>query len=343
MDHENNMPAGSDSNQQAHSQAAAHAPAQKLDFAQLLSDAWQLGQTKFWNLLGIYLITTVVMVVVIFLVGITAGAIGFIISLANVPALVVLFAALAILAIIVLVFWISTWGLIASFRYLDHSGNPTVAEMFSAAKPFAWGLVPTVIISFLAIMGGFVALIIPGIIMLISLSFVFMVAVLEDKKMWPALVRSRDLVRGRWWNIFIITIAFGIFAIIVLAATGMSYSPLMVVLYPFTYILCYVMYKKLASLPAAAMPTTRGDWYYKAAAGLGLLVIALGIIGTTYAASTDWDEFKKGFNQGFKEGRGQNRGMYYDDKHEGKLWDKNDLEEMPMDAPMNDIEMLDIQ
>lgn len=328
MDQENNMPAGSDSTQHASSQAPAHVAAPKLDFARLLSDAWQLGQTKFWNLLGIYLITTVILVIAVLITAIAAGAIGFIISLGGIPALVVLFAALAIIAIVVLVLWISTWGLIASFNYLNDSGNPTVAEVFSAAKPRAWGLVPTVIASFLTILGGFMAFVIPGIIMFISLSFVVTVAILEDKKMWDALVRSRDLVRGRWWNIFIITIAFGIFVVICLAATGMSYSPLLIVLYPFCYILCYVMYKKLASLPAAALPTTRGDWYYKAAAALGVLVIAAGIIAVTAAASKDWDGFKADFNKGFEEGRRDSQNQRYNDQYYDDEWMDETFDEL---------------
>ena len=331
MGQENNMP--TPSSDPAQTQAPAAAP--KLDFAQILSDAWQLGQTKFWNLLGIYLIMTVIMVVVIILGGLAAGAVGFIISLAQLPALLVLYIALAVIGLIVLVLWVSAWGLIASYRYLDHSGNPSVKDVASEAKSQAWGLVPTIVVGALAVVGGFIALVIPGIIMAISLSFVVTVAVFENKKMWPALTRSRDLVRGRWWNIFVLTIAFFILAFILLAATGMSYSPLLILLYPFCYIWSYVMYKKLTSLPAAALPTNRGDWYYKLVAGFGILVIAAGILGATYSAGRNWDEFKAGFNEGFKEGQERNRGGYYDSEPNPYFEEIN--------IPLHDLELMDLE
>ena len=318
MNDENNAPeAGSDTSAPVASNTPTYVAVEKLDFGQLLSDAWQLGQTKFWNLLGIYLVITVITVVAMVFAGAGAGIVGFVISLAQQPALLVLFIGLAILALIVLLIWVSAWGVIASLRYLDLAGNPTVAEMISDAKPKAWDLVPTIIITILAVLGGFFFFIIPGIVIGISLGFVLNVAVLENKTMWSALVRSSDLVRGRWWNIFIIFVAFFVFSMIVVMATGSSYSPVIILLYPFTYILSYVMYKKLASLPIAAKPATNNEWYYKVAAGFGALVIAVGLIGATVAANRNWDEFKNGFSEGFTEGRGERREKYFNDEFYG--------------------------
>lgn len=338
MEQENNVPTGTEHAAQPH---APNGAAQKLDFAELLSDSWQLAQTKFWNLLGIYLIMMVITVVVLILAGVALGAIGYIISLAQLPALLVLYIGLAIIALIVLLLWVSAWEVIASYRFLDNGGSSTVKDIVTDAKPHAWSLVPTMAVGTLAVIGGFFAFVIPGIIMGVSLSFIFTVAVLENKKMWPALVRSRDLVRGRWWNLFIIFVAFVIFSGIVIAATGLSYSPLLVLLYPFCYILSYVIYKKLSNLPAAAVPTARGDWYYKLAAGFGILVIAAGILGATYAAGKDWDKFKAGFNEGMKDGKGDHDGYYDDTKYDNMRNKKYD--KMPIEGIMKDVEMMEMQ
>jgi hypothetical protein len=338
MNEENNMPVADNTA----SANPTYVPVEKLDFAQLLSDAWQLGQTKFWNLLGIYLVMTVIMVVAMVIAGVGAAILGSVIYMAHLPALLVLFIGLAILGLIVLLMWVSAWGVIASLRYLDHAGNPTIAELLADAKPKAWDLVPTMIITALAVIGGFFFFIIPGIIMGISLSFVFNVMVFENKTMWAALTRSRDLVRGRWWNLFVIFVAFFIFSMILIAATGASYSPIVILLSPFAYILSYVMYKKLVSLPAAAKPVARSDWYYKAAAAFGLLIIAAGLLGATAAAGRNWNEFKNGFNDGFREGRQNQRQKYYDDMPETMLNEEygDEMKGVPLDLTPAQLEML---
>jgi hypothetical protein len=49
---------------------------------------------------------------------------------------------------------------------------------------------------------GSIALVIPGIYLFIGFQFSKYILVVEGKKGWDALDRSRDYVRGRWWPVF---------------------------------------------------------------------------------------------------------------------------------------------
>jgi len=53
----------------------------------------------------------------------------------------------------------------------------------------------------LVIIGGFILLIVPGIIIAVLLSFSGTAFMLEDKRGPSALSRSKQLVRGNWWYV----------------------------------------------------------------------------------------------------------------------------------------------
>jgi len=54
----------------------------------------------------------------------------------------------------------------------------------------------------LAILGGFVLLIIPGIYLSVSLVYAQLIFVDQGLRSWQALSASRELVRDRWWAVF---------------------------------------------------------------------------------------------------------------------------------------------
>ncbi len=83
-------------------------------------------------------------------------------------------------------------------------GRPvrTVKEYFKKT----WGLILPVfglsLIVGLIVVGGFILLIIPGIIFGIWFTFIAQARVLDQKKGFSALGFSRSLVKGNWWGIF---------------------------------------------------------------------------------------------------------------------------------------------
>jgi hypothetical protein len=64
----------------------------------------------------------------------------------------------------------------------------------------ALSLIGAAILYFLAMAGGLILLIIPGIILSLSLSFAFIAIVLDGESAMAALKRSHRLVWGNWWR-----------------------------------------------------------------------------------------------------------------------------------------------
>jgi hypothetical protein len=285
---------------------AGHVP--KVQFTELLNDAWQLFQKKFWNLLGIYLMMTVISALVL-IGGLIIGGAAVLITLAvKVPAFTVLIGGVALIFALGLAFWAITWTLIAVIKYLDADDNPSVLTTIQKSKPLAWVLLPTMIINTLAILGGFILFVIPGIVLSISLGFVGIVAILENKKMWEALQASRNLVRGRWWNVFFVYLVMILLIIGVIAVTGAYTSPIALFMSPLMYTFCYLLYKRLKAHPSAKEAGSDNTWFYKLTIVLASLAIIGTIVAGAAAAGTDWNSFKENFRKGMKKER--SNGMY---------------------------------
>jgi multisubunit Na+/H+ antiporter MnhC subunit len=74
-----------------------------------------------------------------------------------------------------------------------------------------WGAVLAVIVLSAIVIGlGFVALLIPGIYLVVALYFAAQAVVAEDRSPVDALRRSRELVRDQWWRVFGIGIVFSV-------------------------------------------------------------------------------------------------------------------------------------
>jgi hypothetical protein len=129
-------------------------------------------------------------------------------------------------------------GLAASFLYTgyvvklvqdvrDGRRDFTVGELFSHAAPYVGTLVLNGILAGIAIFIGFVLIIVPGLILLTIWAVIAPSIVIEDKGVFEAFGRSRELVRGHGWQVFgAIVIAFLIvFAVgIVAGIIGSSIS-----------------------------------------------------------------------------------------------------------------------
>ncbi len=294
------------SNSEHESAGAAHV--QKVQFSDLMNDAWQLFQKKFWNLLGIYLVMTVISALVV-IGGLIVGGLAVLITLAvKVPAFTVIIGGAALIFAAGLGFWAITWTLITVMKYLDADGTPSVLDTIKKAKPMAWVLLPTMIINTLAILGGFILFIIPGIILSISLGFVGVIAILENKQMWEAMQASRNLVRGRWWNVFWVYLVMILLVLAIMAITGGNASPIALFISPLVYTFCYILYKRLKAHPAPKEAGADNTWFYKLTIALASLAIVGAIAAGAAAAGTDWNGFKDNFRKGIKKER--SKGMY---------------------------------
>jgi hypothetical protein len=129
-------------------------------------------------------------------------------------------------------------GLAASFLYTgyvvklvqdvrDGRRDFSVGELFSHAAPYVGTLILNGILAGIAIAIGFVLIIVPGLILLTIWAVIAPSIVVEDKGVFEAFGRSRELIRGHGWQVFgsivlafLIVFAVGLVASIIGAAIG---------------------------------------------------------------------------------------------------------------------------
>jgi hypothetical protein len=129
-------------------------------------------------------------------------------------------------------------GLAAGFLYTgyvvklvqdvrDGRRDFSVGELFSHAAPYIATLVLNGILAGIAIAIGLALVIVPGLFLLTIWAVIAPSIVVEDKGVFEAFGRSRELVRGSGWNVFgaivlafLIVIAVGFVAAIIGASIG---------------------------------------------------------------------------------------------------------------------------
>jgi putative effector of murein hydrolase LrgA (UPF0299 family) len=103
--------------------------------------------------------------------------------------------------------------------------DQSMGDLFGAAAPYVGTLILNGLLYGIAVGIGFLLLIVPGLILITIWAVVAPSIVVEDKGAIDAFGRSRELVRGNGWSVFLtILMAFLIVVIIsfVLAAIGAS-------------------------------------------------------------------------------------------------------------------------
>lgn len=277
------------------SSPAATAKPAKISFSDVLDQAWELCKTKLWGLIGIDFIMLISMAVALIIAMIPVGILVGIAISVKIPSLVVVAAGISLIALMAVLIWIASWGMVSSIMYLAGQHN-TVRTAMQAAWPKTKQLLPTIYLYTLATLGGYLLFVIPGIVMSISLMFVVLVAVLEDKTMYEALKRSRELVVGRWWNLFWISVLYFVALILLSVMTGYNYSPIAIIITSLTYVVMFVLYQQATSR-GPVKTVNRSTWYYQLAAVIAILAFIAGIAGAATAVGNDWDKFTEKFKE----------------------------------------------
>jgi len=183
---------------------------------ELLSEAWEMYKARWKTFLGIMVVPTLFFVISIFILtrfsivamGLLPGGIMY----SNPFIILILF---SILYLIMIIIWI--WSQATLVYAIKNSEEKIgVKESYRRGwhklKPFFWVL----ILLNLIISSGFILFYIPGIIFSIWFSFAVYIVVAEDLKGMNAILKSREYVRGHWWQtlwrfLFIFLVAIGIF------------------------------------------------------------------------------------------------------------------------------------
>jgi hypothetical protein len=103
----------------------------------------------------------------------------------------------------------------------DGRRDHTLDELFSAAAPYVGTLILNGFVYAVDVFFGFLALIVPGLILITIWAVVAPSIVLEHKGVFEAFGRSRELVRGNGWPVFgtivlpfLIVVVGGVFSVI---------------------------------------------------------------------------------------------------------------------------------
>lgn len=235
----------------------------------LWSDTWKQYLRQFPVLAEILLLPTLVMVF------------GYVLLGLGVPLCAALGALVAFIGMIALVY--SVLPLI----YAIHHGTD-VDTSYKATLPWFWPFIWVTILEVLAVMGGFVMLVIPGIWLMFALGLMRYVFVVEHRHGMDALRQSKEYIKGYWWAFVGRTILVGIatvaviflfdipFALLAGRTAGSIVSLLIsIVVGPFSAIYLYLIYQNLRALKpevVAAERTKAGTGFLKASAVVGAVV-----------------------------------------------------------------------
>ena len=238
----------------------------------LFSDSWDLYKERWQVLVEIVLLPTLVVVL------------GYVLLYLGSP-----FSILGGLIVFIgyIIFVFSMLPLIFS---LHHAAG--VDASYKATIGWFWPFVWVTILEILAVMGGSVMLIIPGIWLAIALMLVTYVFVIEHRRGVDALRQSKDYIKGYWWAVLGRVLLLGL---LFLAATIIIEVPVMIIagnvarilvtmaltlfFVPFSVIYHYVIFENLRALKPelADAQTKKGTGFIKTSVIVGTVVVALAV------------------------------------------------------------------
>jgi len=271
----------------------------------LLKESWGIYKARFKIFIGIVLAS---MIVAMIFVGIViAGTLG--IQFFNSPAMFILLIPL-FFGMIILQYW-SQASLIYAVK--DTEENIGIKESYRRGWHKIGSIFWVGLLSGIIVMGGYLLLIIPGIIFAIWFSLTAIIVVAEDLGGMNALLKSKSYVTGYWWEIFWrllflglilggISLIFGIPGWIINFVAGLTKSTSLsavgaivsfagsivsFLLAPLTVIYTFLIYKNLKAIKGDIAPVfSSGEKIKFIIAGfLGVLLFFGFIIGSIVLVS----------------------------------------------------------
>jgi len=260
---------------------------------ELFKRSFALIKEKFWKMLAIAVVGIIVMMVL----GVIATAAMFFVALSALGgSLMITYLLLLVLTLVGIIFSSFVQGSMLSLLIVDGS---TIGSSLLKGLKLIIPLFVAMILQTLVVLGGSLAIVIPGILVAVYLTVAGMVIVGDGKRGFGALMESFSLVRGRWWAVFGRALVMGILVAIIsgvltfvgeaiggkgsaVATVFSVLGNLITVFIASTYMVC--LYKNLKetriATPEASMKKAKNWMMIGLVVGLVLLV-ALPFIGQT--------------------------------------------------------------
>lgn len=165
-------------------------------------------------------------------------------------------------ALVVLYMVVSVLMSVALIIVIDKKAV-TAKEAYKQSMKYFWRYVGLSILMSIILVIGFLLFIIPGIIMSVWFAFATLILILENSTIVESMKKSREYVRGKWWQILGRLLAMSAFIIILQVLLSMLtlflsggvlteaiISSLSVILAPVSLAYMYVMYSFVRTNPA---------------------------------------------------------------------------------------------
>lgn len=155
----------------------------------------------------------------------------------------------------------------------------TVGDTYKLAMPYFWPLVWVSFLSGLVVIGGFLLLLVPGIILAVMVAFSRIAVILDEQTGMNALMWSKELVHGLWWEVFKRLISLGLLLGVVSILLGIvPYigSALSILTVPFSMMFVVRLYDELKALKVLVSGVaTHGRGMLVGAMVVGIVAIPL--------------------------------------------------------------------
>ncbi len=169
----------------------------------IFGQAWNIYKQRLGTFLGIIVIPILILMVITAIFFVAGGLLSviFLFSKFTVSS-IVLFILLAILFFIIISV-IQAWGQIALlYAIKDSSEKIGIIESYRRGWHKILSYFWVYLLVSLVIFGGFLLLIVPGIIFAVWFSFAIFILIAENLKGTKALSKSKEYVKGHWWGVF---------------------------------------------------------------------------------------------------------------------------------------------
>ncbi len=249
----------------------------------LLGNSWELFKNRFWTLNSLYLLSVFFLLLFI---GIFLG-IGFLLAMLF-PENKNAFIAGSVVVGMIPGFIGMFWGF-SAFIFAVTDGTLGIRDSLKKGRHRVLSFLWLYNLTGFIITGGFLLLVVPGVIFLIWFAFAQFILASEDERGMKALLKSKEYVREKWFDVFLRLFVIWIMS----ACVGMVpvIGPIVSLLFfPFVMIFIYLVYRDLKEIKGDGMvyPQSAGEkakWLGAGALGYVLLpLLLLGILGATLIA-----------------------------------------------------------
>lgn len=225
--------------------------------SKLFSKSFALYEKRFWKFAGIILANMLLMLgLIAIMVGF--GAVGLSLSGKYLfgPVVVSIALILSIIGIIVISVW-SKASLLVAIR--DSEEKIGVRTSFRRGWRYSWWYFIVGAITGFVTLAGLALFFVPGIILSIMMVFAAFVLVVEDEKGMSVFVKSRNYIRGLWWDVFGRIVVIGVVAMAISFLPGIGGLLFSFFAYPFMMVYIFFLYKDLKRVKETQIITAKKD------------------------------------------------------------------------------------